>query len=160
MKSNSPIVITALVRIDCPKSPKPNVSFMIGVNAAAKATKKKMRRERTYEEKGILRYNGGNVFMGKNNLKIQQERQQQQQLQQRQQQKQQQQHRVIHHLIHYAFRFRCILFQAPESGAYTFYIAGDDQCEFWISTDETATNAKYQMGFAIGQWTNPNQWNK
>ena len=90
----------------------------------------------------------------------QQQQQQRRQQQQQQQRQQQQQHRVIHHLIHYAFRFRCILFQAPESGAYTFYIAGDDQCEFWISTDETATNAKYQMGFAIGQWTNPNQWNK
>ena len=50
--------------------------------------------------------------------------------------------------------------QAPETGGYIFSIAGDDQCEFWLSTDETPTNAKYLIGIAANTWTNPNQFNK
>jgi aspartate 1-decarboxylase len=30
---------------------------------------------------------------------------------------------------------------APQSGAYTFYVAGDDQAELWLSTDATPANA-------------------
>ena len=52
------------------------------------------------------------------------------------------------------------LIQAPETGAYVFSIAGDDQCQFWMSTDETATNAKYIMGTPANVWTGHNQFNK
>ena len=50
--------------------------------------------------------------------------------------------------------------QAPESGPYTFYISGDDQCEFWMSTDERPTNAKYIMGLPANTWTNLNQFDR
>ena len=50
--------------------------------------------------------------------------------------------------------------QAPLSGTYTFYLAGDDQCELWISSDDAEVNARRILAFAPNQWTNPNQYNK
>lgn len=40
----------------------------------------------------------------------------------------------------YGRRMRGYL-HVPATGNYTFYIAGDDNCEFWLSTDNTVANA-------------------
>ena len=50
--------------------------------------------------------------------------------------------------------------QAPSSGSYIFYLAGDDQCELWISKDNTKVNARRILVFAPNQWTSPNQYDK
>jgi Bacterial Ig domain/PA14 domain/Secretion system C-terminal sorting domain/Bacterial protein of unknown function (DUF839) len=47
---------------------------------------------------------------------------------------------------------------APESGLYTFNIAGDDQAALWLSTDENPAN-KIRIAYTES-WTNPRQWNK
>lgn len=44
------------------------------------------------------------------------------------------------------------------SGNYTFYIAGDDQCEVWLSTDETA-GKKVKIA-TVPYYTSPRQWTK
>ncbi|MCH6258184.1 BNR-4 repeat-containing protein [Puniceicoccaceae bacterium K14] len=41
----------------------------------------------------------------------------------------------------YGSRMRGMI-HAPTSGEYTFYIAGDDNCEFWLSSDATLEKAK------------------
>ena len=47
---------------------------------------------------------------------------------------------------------------APESGSYTFWIAGDDNVELWLSTDDNPSNAT-RIAFHTS-WTNSRQWNK
>ena len=47
---------------------------------------------------------------------------------------------------------------APATGNYTFYIAGDDDTELWLSTDENAANKKKIAGFS--GWTNVREWTK
>ena len=47
---------------------------------------------------------------------------------------------------------------APQSGSYTFKIAGDDDCQFWLSTDDNPAN-KVLMAYVSG-WTNPGEWTK
>jgi Bacterial Ig domain/PA14 domain/Secretion system C-terminal sorting domain/Bacterial protein of unknown function (DUF839) len=47
---------------------------------------------------------------------------------------------------------------APETGLYTFNIAGDDQAALWLSTDENPAN-KVRIAYTES-WTNPRQWNK
>jgi len=47
---------------------------------------------------------------------------------------------------------------APLTGSYTFWIAGDDNAELWLSTDEHAANKKKIAGFS--GWTNPREWTK
>jgi hypothetical protein len=50
------------------------------------------------------------------------------------------------------------LIVAPETGAYTFWIAGDNECEFWLSTDASALNKSrlcYLNGFSSYQ-----EWNQ
>jgi dextranase len=47
---------------------------------------------------------------------------------------------------------------APETGGYTFYIAGDDYVQLNLSTDESVTNKK-QIAYH-NSWTNPRQWDK
>ena len=47
---------------------------------------------------------------------------------------------------------------APVSGDYTFYVAGDDGCELWLSTGENQF-AKEKIAFN-GTWTNPYEWTK
>ncbi|MGI4744170.1 MAG: PA14 domain-containing protein, partial [Janthinobacterium lividum] len=46
----------------------------------------------------------------------------------------------------------------PQSGNYTFQIAGDDNCQLWLSTDDTP-GAKVQLASVSG-WTNPGEWGK
>ena len=47
---------------------------------------------------------------------------------------------------------------APQTGNYTFWIAGDDDCELWISTNDSPLN-KSRIAFVNG-WTNFREWNK
>jgi hypothetical protein len=47
---------------------------------------------------------------------------------------------------------------APETGDYTFYIAGDDQAGLWLSTDDNAAN-KVLIASAPS-WTVFREWNK
>ena len=47
---------------------------------------------------------------------------------------------------------------APTTGKYTFWIAGDDAAQLWLSTDNTEGNAVQIAGFL--SWTNFRQWNK
>ncbi|MGJ8653803.1 MAG: PA14 domain-containing protein [Opitutaceae bacterium] len=46
---------------------------------------------------------------------------------------------------------------APEAGDYTFWIAGDDHCELWLSTDDTGFNkqrvAYLEVASAYQDWT-------
>jgi hypothetical protein len=51
-------------------------------------------------------------------------------------------------------------FQAPETGTYTFYVSGDDQCQLSISTDENPNNLKMYILFPSGMWTKVNQYDK
>ncbi|WP_299759213.1 PA14 domain-containing protein [uncultured Pontibacter sp.] len=47
---------------------------------------------------------------------------------------------------------------APESGQYTFWIAGDNNAELWVSTSD-APAAKKKLAYVNG-WTKPREWNK
>ncbi len=47
---------------------------------------------------------------------------------------------------------------APQTGAYTFWIAGDDNAELWLSTNSSASN-KVKIAYHTG-WTNSRQWTK
>ncbi len=47
---------------------------------------------------------------------------------------------------------------APQSGSYTFYIAGDDDCELWLGTDENPANRRRIASFS--GWTYPREWAK
>ncbi|GHA80328.1 hypothetical protein GCM10007389_38150 [Pontibacter akesuensis] len=47
---------------------------------------------------------------------------------------------------------------APETGLYTFWIAGDDHAELFLSTSEDA-NGKVKIAFVSG-WTNSRDWTK
>jgi hypothetical protein len=44
------------------------------------------------------------------------------------------------------------------TGSYTFYIAGDDNSELWLSTNDNPSN-KAKIASVSG-WTNPRQWDK
>ena len=46
----------------------------------------------------------------------------------------------------------------PQDGSYTFWIAGDDASELYLSTDEFASN-KIKIAHILS-WTNPREWNK
>ena len=46
----------------------------------------------------------------------------------------------------------------PASGDYTFWIAGDDHAELWLSTDENPSN-KRKIAYESG-WTGVRQWTK
>ncbi|MEM8897168.1 MAG: PA14 domain-containing protein, partial [Bacteroidota bacterium] len=46
----------------------------------------------------------------------------------------------------------------PQTGAYTFYIASDDNGELWLSTDDKAAN-KRRIANVPG-WTAPREWDK
>ena len=48
--------------------------------------------------------------------------------------------------------------RAPVSGSYTFWIAGDDNNELWLSTDDNPAN-KQKIAF-VAEWTDSRQWNK
>ncbi|MFH1726581.1 MAG: LamG-like jellyroll fold domain-containing protein [Elusimicrobiota bacterium] len=47
---------------------------------------------------------------------------------------------------------------APETGDYVFYIAGDDNCELWLSGDVAPENK--QLIASVPGWTNRYEWNK
>jgi hypothetical protein len=47
---------------------------------------------------------------------------------------------------------------APVSGSYTFWIAGDDNCELWLSTDTNPANKRRIASVAV--WTSPREWTK
>jgi endoglucanase len=46
----------------------------------------------------------------------------------------------------------------PQDGSYTFAIAGDDDCQLWLSTDDNASNKV--LIASISGWTNPGEWTK
>jgi hypothetical protein len=47
---------------------------------------------------------------------------------------------------------------APESGTYYFWIAADDNCELWLSSDENESNEAQIAGHT--GWTSSKEWNK
>ncbi|MBN2712831.1 MAG: hypothetical protein JXR97_10435 [Planctomycetes bacterium] len=47
---------------------------------------------------------------------------------------------------------------APVTGDYTLWIAGDDNCELWLSTDESTSQAK-KIAYIAG-WTSSREWTK
>ena len=57
----------------------------------------------------------------------------------------------------YGSRIRGYLYP-PATGNYTFWIAGDDNCELWLSSDGTPANAN--MIANVPGWTNSRVWNK
>ena len=46
----------------------------------------------------------------------------------------------------------------PTTGDYTFWIAGDDNCQLWLSTDGTPDNA--ELIAEVPGWTDSRQWDK
>lgn len=59
----------------------------------------------------------------------------------------------------YGTRMRGYLYP-PTTGSYTFWIAGDDNCQLWLSTDGTPAN-KAQIAYIGGSgWTDSRQWDK
>jgi len=46
----------------------------------------------------------------------------------------------------------------PETGDYTFWISGDDNCELWLSTDADPANT--QLIATVALWTESREWNK
>jgi len=57
----------------------------------------------------------------------------------------------------YGLRARALL-TAPETGDYTFWVSGDDNCELWLSSDDTAFNAK--LIAQVASWTGVEEWGK
>ncbi|MEN6427483.1 MAG: PA14 domain-containing protein [Phycisphaerales bacterium] len=57
----------------------------------------------------------------------------------------------------YGVRARAYL-TPPETGDYTFWVAGDDNCQLWLSTDDTAANAT--MIAQVATWTGVAEWGK
>ena len=57
----------------------------------------------------------------------------------------------------YGTRIRGYLYP-PSTGSYTFWIAGDDNCELWLSTDGTPANA-VRIANVTG-WTDSREWDK
>lgn len=47
---------------------------------------------------------------------------------------------------------------APETGSYTFWIAGDDNSEFWLSSNAQTTGKTLRC--AVNDWTQANEWTK
>ncbi|MGE5296441.1 MAG: PA14 domain-containing protein, partial [Solirubrobacterales bacterium] len=46
----------------------------------------------------------------------------------------------------------------PETGEYTFWVAGDDNCQLWLSTNEDPANAT--MIAQVASWTGVAEWTK
>lgn len=57
----------------------------------------------------------------------------------------------------YGVRMRAYL-TPTTSGSYTFYVSGDDNCELWLSTNDSPAN-KVRIASLSG-YTNPQQWTK
>ncbi len=64
---------------------------------------------------------------------------------------------VINWADMYGTRVRALLYP-PTTGSYTFWIAGDDNCQLKMSTDATSANA-VQIA-SVPDWTDENQWTK
>jgi plastocyanin len=47
---------------------------------------------------------------------------------------------------------------APVTGDYTFWVAGDNQCELWLSTNQSKFNK--QLIASVPVWTAPDEWDK
>ena len=60
-------------------------------------------------------------------------------------------------LDNYGTRIRGYLYP-PTTGSYTFWIAGDDNCELWLSTDGTPAHITRIAN--VPDWTNSRQWTK
>jgi len=51
--------------------------------------------------------------------------------------------------------------EAPQTGAYTFWVASDDNSELWLSTDSTVANKKLIASVTgADQWTNVREYGK
>ncbi|NLH40720.1 MAG: hypothetical protein GX448_02680 [Planctomycetes bacterium] len=46
----------------------------------------------------------------------------------------------------------------PQTGDYTFWVAGDDNCQLWLSTDDNPANAT--MIAQVASWTGVAEWGK
>jgi hypothetical protein len=57
----------------------------------------------------------------------------------------------------YGTRVRGFL-HPPVTGQYTFYIAGDDQCELWLGADASPEDAA--LIARVPGWTNPREWTR
>ncbi len=57
----------------------------------------------------------------------------------------------------YQSRIRALITPVA-TGSYTFYIAGDDNSELWLSTNDNPAN-KVKIA-SVSCWTNPRQWDK
>lgn len=57
----------------------------------------------------------------------------------------------------YGTRIRGYL-HPPSSGSYTFWIAGDDNCQLWLSTDGNPAHAS--LIASVPGWTNSHEWDK
>ncbi len=57
----------------------------------------------------------------------------------------------------YGSRIRGYLYP-PASGAYTFWLASDDNGELWLSTNDSSANAT-RIAYVNG-WTNSREWTK
>jgi hypothetical protein len=57
----------------------------------------------------------------------------------------------------YGVRGRAYL-TPPETGEYTFWVAGDDNCQLWLSTDDNPANAT--MIAQVASWTGVAEWGK
>ncbi|GGK85703.1 hypothetical protein GCM10011405_36930 [Rufibacter glacialis] len=57
----------------------------------------------------------------------------------------------------YAQRLRGFLC-VPATGEYTFYLAGDDQCELWLGTGPDPAS-RQRIAF-VSEWTHPREWEK
>jgi uncharacterized protein (DUF1800 family) len=57
----------------------------------------------------------------------------------------------------YGMRMRAFL-TPTTSGSYTFYISGDDDCELWLSTNDSAAS-KVKIA-SLPSYSNPQQWTK
>ena len=57
----------------------------------------------------------------------------------------------------YGVRGRAFL-SPPETGEYTFWVAGDDNCQLWLSTDTDPANAT--MIAQVEGWSGVEEWGK
>ena len=50
--------------------------------------------------------------------------------------------------------------QAPQTGIYVFYLAGDDECAVYLSTNDKPENKKRIILLPNGRHTTKEQWDK
>lgn len=58
----------------------------------------------------------------------------------------------------YGTRTRAFI-RPPTTGNYTFWIAGDDECELWLSSDDNAAGIT-RIANVANNWTNSREWTK